>query len=474
MRKPNVILILADDMGYGDFGCFNYGASETPHLDALMSTGILLNQHYSASPVCAPARAALLTGRYPQRTGVIDTMTVSGMDRMALKETTLSQIFQEAGYRTGLVGKWHGGGGGKYHPNCRGFDTFAGFNNSPGGYFDWTLDFNRTAVKSDGRYLTDVFTEEAIQFIRREQKAPFFLHLAHFAPHGPLEAPQEEKAVFAGRGNLNDNVATIYAMIRRLDAGVGRVLEEVRRLGLESHTIVLFSSDNGPQFASGTRETRYDRFNCGFKGSKGDVHEGGIRVPMLVRWPDGLPGGKVVSHMVHFNDWFPTLCAIAGIEVPRDLRLDGQDVLPVLRGEKGRIDPVRFWQWSRLRPVPTINAAMRDGEWKLVYPGAMYANEYLREDVENSAQMCGAIEEYAESYVEAKGVHVGRVGFSLVRLQEPELYNLVSDPLEQSDLAQKHSQRVERMRRELRKWFDEVDAELCSIDEPGKAPILPP
>ncbi len=161
--RPNIILILADDMGYGDFGCFNYGASRTPTLDHLVNEGVCLTQHYSASPVCAPARASLMTGRYPHRTGVIDTLETRGLDRLALRELTVAELLKRSGYKTGLVGKWHNGAyDSRYHPNRRGFDEFAGFSGGWQPYFQWNLDRNGTISHADGRYLTDVFTEEAI------------------------------------------------------------------------------------------------------------------------------------------------------------------------------------------------------------------------------------------------------------------------------------------------------------------------
>src|SRR5271169_3402315 len=185
--RPNIGLILADDMGSGDFGCFNYGASKTPVLDQLISEGVCLTQHYSASPVCAPARASLMTGRYPHRTGVIDTLETRGLDRLALRELTMAELLKRAGYVTGLVGKWHNGAlDPRYHPNRRGFDEFAGFRGGWQPYWQWHLDRNGSIAGADGRYLTDVFTEEAADFIRRHHQERFFLHLAYSAPHYPF------------------------------------------------------------------------------------------------------------------------------------------------------------------------------------------------------------------------------------------------------------------------------------------------
>jgi arylsulfatase A len=202
--RPNIVLILADDLGYGDLGGYNGGLSQTPALDALATEGLCLSQHYSASPVCAPARASLLTGRYPHRTGAIDTLEMRGLDRLALRETTIADLVRRAGYATGLVGKWHNGAlDARYHPNRRGFDEFAGFSGGWQPYFNWRLDRNGTETRTDGRYLTDVFTDEAVDFIRRHAREPFFLYLAYSAPHFPFEAPEEDVRPFASTGGAS-------------------------------------------------------------------------------------------------------------------------------------------------------------------------------------------------------------------------------------------------------------------------------
>jgi arylsulfatase A-like enzyme len=462
--RPNVIFILADDMGYGDFAAFNYGASQTPNLDALMRESVCLTQHYSASALCAPARAALMTGRYPHRTGVIDTIAAGEMDCMAARETTMADVFKNAGYTTGLVGKWHCGCiQPKYHPNARGFDEFAGFLGGGSPYFDWRLNYNGTTKESDGRYLTDVFTEEAIAFIKRQSKEPFFLHLAYNAPHGPLQAPEEEVAPFLEDGRFNKGVSHIYGMIKRMDAGIGRVLEALEREGLKDNTIVIFTSDNGPQF-SGKDEWRIERFNCGFRGSKGSVHEGGIRVPLMIRWPGGLDGNRHYHDLVHFTDWLPTLAAATGIDVCGDLALDGQNVLPALRGEgEVSLNPKRFWQWSRGVPTLTHNAAMRDGFWKLVVPGDVSANRFdgWRGDLKASGDVRKNPEKYPDGVPDAQGYPM----YLDETASAPMLFNLSSDPLEKQDMAGEQPGRVSRMMCELENWFEDVEKDRRSIPD---------
>ncbi|HEY64446.1 MAG TPA: arylsulfatase [Caldilineae bacterium] len=457
MRRPNILLILVDDMGYGDFGVFNDGSLKTPTLDRLVEEGVCLTQHYSASPVCAPARAALLTGRYPHRTGAIDTLEGRGLDRLALREVTIADLLKQAGYVTGLIGKWHLGAlDPRYHPNNRGFDEFVGFRGGWQDYYEWRLDYNDTYRKSDGRYLTDVFTEEAVQFIRRHSKEPFFLHLAYNAPHFPFQAPEEEVAPFRETGKFTKAVSTIYGMIQRMDKGLERVLEELKRQGIEDNTLVLFTSDNGPQFG-GEGEMCTTRFNCGFNGAKGLVYEGGIRVPMVLRWPDGLDGGHHFHEMVHFVDWLPTLLAAAGLEPPRDLALDGQNVLPVLRGEGGKVETRRFWQWNRYTPLVTCNAAMRDGPWKLVRPAIREAMVVSPEDLAMDRALKYEPDRFTDICRDPEPPR------EVPPPPPPQLFNIEQDPLEQHDLAASEPERVAWMLRELETWFESVEAERRNI-----------
>lgn len=457
--KPNIVLILADDMGYGDIGAFGNEVVETPCLDALASEGVMLTQHYSASPVCAPARAGLMTGRYPHRTGAIDTLEGRGLDRLALREVTLANVLKSAGYATGLIGKWHLGAlDPRYHPNARGFDEFAGFRGGWQDYWQWRLDYNGSFRKANGRYLTDVFTEEAAAFIERHRTKPFFLHVTFNAPHFPLQVPDEELEPFRGVDGLTRGVQLIYAMNRRMDKGVARILETLDHCGVNKNTLVLFTSDNGPQFG-GEGEMCTTRFNACFNGCKGNVFEGGIRVPAILRWPSGMDGGRVCDAFVHFTDWFPSLLTMIGLQVPTELALDGQDISPALRGEKTEVEPQRFWQWNRYTPVPTCNAAMRDGDWKLVRPVIREAIRVSRADGELDRRLKYEPESVTD----------------ICRDPEPEreipppppplLFNLAEDPFEQNDVADRYPERVSRMQRELEAWFASVEADRRTIDD---------
>ena len=229
--RPNVVVIVADDMGYGDFGLFNDGRSRTPHLNELARGGLCLTQHYSGSPVCAPARAALLTGRYPHRTGAIDTLHGRGLDRISLSEVTVADVFRGAGFRTGLVGKWHNGAlDPRFHPNARGFEEFVGFSGGWSDYWDYVLDVNGSVVPGDGRYLTDVLTEHAVAFVdgTGESRSSSWSHTTRLTSR--CRRPRRSSGRTSQRGRRSAQRLT-YAMIEVMDAGVGRIDEALHALG---------------------------------------------------------------------------------------------------------------------------------------------------------------------------------------------------------------------------------------------------
>jgi len=470
--KPNIVLILADDLGYGDLGCFGGEGVQTPNLDALAADGVRLTQHYAGSPVCAPSRASLMTGRYPHRTGAIDTLEGRGLDRLALREVTLADVLKQAGYATGLFGKWHLGAlDARYHPNARGFDEFAGFRGGWSDYWQWRLDYNGAYHKADGRYLTDVITEEAVGFVRRHSREPFFLHVTYNAPHFPLQAPEEDVGPFRETGHFTEGVSLIHGMNRRMDAGIGRILEELQRADLTENTLVLFTSDNGPQFG-GDGDMCTTRFNGHFNGCKGLTYEGGIRVPAIVRWPAGLSSGRgpsfgrylqsrpqTLDSMIHFSDWFPTLARFAGASLPDDRSIDGRDISAILRGEPDPHGVARFWQWNRYSPVGSGNAAMRDGPWKLIRPVIRESMQLTRADLDLDRRL----------KYEPEGIT------DICRDPEPErsipdpppalLFNIEEDPFERKDLANEHPGLVDRMQRQLDDWFDAVEADRLSIPD---------
>lgn len=453
-KQPNIIFILVDDMGYGDMSLFNGGLSETPVLDALAGEGICLTQHYAASPVCNPSRASFLTGRYPHRTGSIDTFDHLGCERLSLRERTIADILKNAGYATGLVGKFHNGTiGNEYHPNNRGFDEFFGFRGGWQYYFEPRIECNGNPLRPKGKYLTDLLTDEAIDFVKRHQTKPFFLHLAYNCPHFPMEAPEEDVRPFTETGNFSKGVCTLYGMIRNMDRNIGRLLENLDKLGIRDNTIVMFTSDNGPDFGGGDGEYSLKRFNCNFHGSKGTTYEGGIRLPMIIRWPDGLPDCRNMDAMMHLTDWLPTLLAMTDVDLPKDnLPLDGWNNLPLLRGEKGKVNTRRFWQWNRYYPYVGSNAAFRDGDWKIVRP---YAPQTYREEDGKFDQQ---LRQNPEQFTDILSIQP-RSWFSYGPPLPVELYNLKDDPEELNNLAEKDPVRTSRMLSELEKWFEEVEAD---------------
>ena len=232
-------------MGYGDFSIFNGGRSNTPTLDYLINESVCLTHQYTASPVCNPSRAALMTGRYPHRTGSIDTLEWWGLERLALRETTIADVFKSAGYTTGHIGKWHlGSFDFRYHPLNRGFDETVCFRGGMHDYYDWRIEYGNTVKRADGRYLTDVWTDEAIKFIKRRKSTDkFYLQVNYNAPHTPLQAPENDILPFLEKG-FNRGVSTVYGMIQRMDSGIQQILDVLESQGLADNTILVFTSDN--------------------------------------------------------------------------------------------------------------------------------------------------------------------------------------------------------------------------------------
>ncbi|WP_013630511.1 sulfatase-like hydrolase/transferase [Rubinisphaera brasiliensis] len=425
--QPNIVLILADDLAPGDLSQGDGEKARTPRLDQLAKESVQFTQAYSASCVCAPARAALLTGRYPHRTGVV-TLNLNKypmLTRLHRDEVTIADILKEAGYATGLIGKWHTGRGEGYHPLDRGFEEFEGFDGSVDvGYYAYPFIEQRTTHTVTDQYLTDDLTQRAINFVRRHQNEPFFLKLAHYAPHRPLEAPEELIQHYRDRG-FDASVATIYAMIEVMDRGIGRLLDEIDALGLAEETIVLFASDNGPDPLTG------ERFNLELRGSKYQVYEGGLRVPLLIRWTNQVIPG-VRDQMVSFVDLLPTLLELCNVELEAENPLDGESFASVLHDGNAEFSPTRFWQWNRGEPNYTHNAALRDGKFKLVRP-----------------------------YV-TRGV----------KLQDstlkPVLYDLEADPAETEDVAQQHPGIYERMTAELQQLSKNVEQDRTRPDSSRK------
>jgi arylsulfatase A-like enzyme len=330
--RPNVLIFLADDSGWGDYSVSGNTNLRTPNIDSLARSGAVLTRFYVCS-VCAPTRAEFLTGRYHPRGGVRGVST--GQERLNTDEKTLADAFKAAGYATGAFGKWHNGSQWPYHPNARGFDEFFGFTSGHWGeYFDPPLEHNGRPVRAKG-FIADAFTSRALEFIERHRQEPFLCYLPFNTPHSPWAVPEEFWQRFkdkplslraAGEGNESlERTRCALAMMENLDANVGRVLKRLEELNLADNTIVLYFSDNGPNGW---------RWNGGLKGLKGSTDEGGVRSVCFLRWPaGGIQPGTVVREIAGAIDLLPTLTALTGIKRVGDKPLDGRDLSPLLSGK---------------------------------------------------------------------------------------------------------------------------------------------
>lgn len=454
MTKANVIYILADDMGYGDFGKFN-PLIHTPNLDRLVETGCTLANCYAASPVCAPARAAIMTGRYPQRTGVIDTLEVRGLDRLKLSEITIGDIFKENGYYTGLVGKWHNGAiDEEYHPNNRGFDEFLGFRGGWNDYFNYNIERNGVKLACDGAYLTDVFSREAVDFVERNASKPFFLHLAYNCPHFPFMVPEIYLERYLEKG-LPRDTAVIYGMIECMDEGIGRLLDTLDRLNLAENTIVIFSSDNGPDLGQESGLKGMNRYNANLRGYKQLVYEGGIQVPAVIRWPGKIPEDIVSDEIVHGTDWLPTLMNLCDLNCEKQPKFDGIDITKALIGES-MPERTLYWQWNRFVPEKGCNAAIRKGDMKFIHPPV----EAYMKLPETETAMDIEIKYHPEKFTQIYAQPIEERNMN--NAPKEELYDLGKDKSEQANLIEEMPKEAANLKRELYDWFDEVERERLS------------
>ena len=378
-RRPNVLLIMTDDQGWGDLHSHGNDKIDTPVLGKLGTEGARFDRFF-VSPVCAPTRAGLLTGRYHLRTGTHGV--TRGRENMRADEVTIAEVFKAADYSTGCFGKWHNGSNWPYHPNAQGFDEFVGFcaghwNN----YFDTHLEHNGTPIKTTG-YITDVLTDFAISFIQKNKHRPFFCYLPYNAPHSPFQVPDEYFDKYKARG-LNDPLACVYGMCENLDDNIGRFLKSLDYMKLTQNTIVIFLTDNGPQT---------DRYNSGMKGRKGSVHEGGIRVPCFFRWPDQIEAGVTIEQIASNIDLLPTIVDLCGVKMPKTLPLDGISVAPLLTGKTAKWpDRMIFTFRPRGRAVSNAPGSVRTRRWRAVTNSGKWE---LYDMVEDPAQKKNVAENY--------------------------------------------------------------------------------
>jgi arylsulfatase A-like enzyme len=345
---PNILLILTDDQGWGDLGVHGNDVIETPHLDALAHGGTRFN-HFYVSPVCAPTRASLLTGRHHLRSNV--TGVTDGREVMNAEEITLAEALKDGGYATGCFGKWHNGGHYPHDPNGQGFEEFFGFCGGHwNNYFDTLYQHNSEMVRAEG-YINDVVTDKAIDFMTANQARPFLCYVPYNTPHSPFQVPDKYFDKYKVKG-LDDKLACVYAMCENLDDNVGRMVNALEKLGLRDNTIILYLGDNGPNTK---------RYVGGMRGHKGTVHEGGVRNMLLMNGPGLVPGDQVVEPLAAHIDLFPTLLSYAGVALPEGVQIDGRDLRPLIDR------PNTTWEERDIYSHWRVRAGLRTASHRLAY-----------------------------------------------------------------------------------------------------------
>lgn len=414
--RPNIVLVLTDDQGFGDIGFHGNYRIRTPNLDQFASQGVELTRFY-VSPVCAPTRASLMTGRYYYRTGVIHTSR--GGAKMHGEEVTIAELLAGNGYQTGIFGKWHLGDNAPMRPQDQGFlvsliHKSGGITQTPdkpNSYFDPILWRNGQRIKAEG-YCTDVFFNAALEFIEKNQNEPFFVYLSTNAPHTPLQVDPRYSQPYEIDG-LDATTAKIYGMISNIDENFGNLLSRLEALRLSERTVVIFMTDNGPQ---------QRRYNAGLRDRKTSVYEGGIRVPFLIRWPGYLDGPYQVDQIAAHIDIAPTLLSIADIRKPEGLHMDGRNLLPAIRSASAEMEErsLVFQCHRGLTPQRYQNCAVVTSRYKLVANPGLFSDESF--DAEPNF----------------------------------ELYDLQVDSAEKVNLAERHPEIVRQLRSEYDRWFEDV------------------
>lgn len=421
--KPNVLLILTDDQGWGDLAINGNAVIQTPNIDQLAKQGVSFERFY-VSPVCSPTRASLLTGRHSLATGVFSV--TRGGEKMPSHEVTLAEALKSHGYNTGLFGKWHNGLQYPYNPMGQGFDTFYGFaDGHTTRYYDSVVQHNHTFEPYQG-YLPDILTEKAIAFISQSD-APFFAYLSYNTPHSPFVLPDEyfQKYKAMGESDLN---ASIFGMVENIDWNIGRVLNHLKRTEQLDNTIVMFLSDNGPAFPHG-----HHRYNGDMKGWKGKVDEGGVRVPFIVSWPKKIQGGNKIAQPAQHIDVLPTLTALTG--TPEEVLtnpLHGIDLSPLLLNASSRSGTAQ----SSLSPIQ-----------RQAYEQRTLYTHHFRNTTRPHQKAIQA------------GPAAVRSGDWLATLDHHhvwQLYNLKQDPSQKKDLAQKQPEKVAQLSKSYMQWFEHL------------------
>ncbi len=413
---PNFVIILLDDIGYGDLGCYGNKKHQTPHIDKLAAEGLLFTDFHTNGCVCSPTRAALLTGQYQQRSGIESAIGFTKDKGMPLRKTTIAEPLREAGYAAGVFGKWHVGHVDHFGPNDQGFQNSYVSNNSPDyhthvsrvGELDWYK--NHNLYKESG-YLTHLVTDHTLDFIKANQEKPFFAFISHVACHFPFQGPEDPPHRTLGKiwhdtkyGPLpKEEYPRAYKdMLEAVDNSVGQVLALLEKLGLRENTFIFLTSDNGAYSWVGS--------NGPFRGQKGDLYEGGHRVPAIVSWPGHIKGNRTTDQTSMTMDIMPTILQLAGVEKPDGLHFDGIDLTPLLLRNKKIGKRPLFWRFNNLNAKKEAYA-VREGRWK-----------YVRQD------------------------------------RQEFLFDLKKDPEESRNLVADKMRKTERLQRAVKEWEEDVTA----------------
>ena len=430
-RPPNIVLILADDLGYGDLGVYGSDEIRTPRLDQMAAQGVRLTEFYSPAPTCTPARAALLTGRYPRRSGMTRVLVPKEKWGLPVSEITLAEALEQQGYTTACIGKWHLGGRRPYRPGKHGFDSFFGVLYSNDMSLLPLLKWPRLELWRDGKVvesparvetLTRQYTAEAVAFIGRNRDRPFFLYLPHTMPHTPVK-PSPEFRGKSRHGPYGD-------VVEELDQSTGQVLDALRRHGIEDNTLVIFTSDNGPWIA-GSNKKRIKGGSAGpLRGAKNTTWEGGMRVPFLARWPGRLSAGAVRGGIATLMDLFTTAIELAGGKAPGDRVIDGKNILPMLEGKQSSPHETLYYYFHGQV------FAVRSGDWKLHF----YKRQLKPNGRPRDPEPCNP----------------------------PELYDLARDSGERDNVAAKHPEVVARLTKMAQKFDAAIDP-VMKLPSPSRS-----
>lgn len=387
-KQPNVVLILADDQGWGDLSMHGNPWVKTPNIDCLAKEGTEFSNFY-VSPLCAPSRAEILTGRYHLKTGVVSVSR--GLEILNTEEITLGELFKANGYKTGIFGKWHNGEHYPNTPNDQGFDEFLGFCAGHwSNYFNTDLDHNGKMVKTKG-YITDVLADAAINFIDKNKDKPFFCYVPFNAPHSPFQVPDKYFNKYKAK-NLTDELACVYGMVDNMDENIGRILGFLKQNNLGENTIVIFLSDNGPNTV---------RYNADLRDIKGSVHEGGVKVPFIIKWKNNLPTNKKVNTPSTGVDIYPTLRALCKLKAFQTKPLNGIDISPLILNSNATLTNRNLFTHVNFMQVPVNKnlGGFRDNQFRFVLQNNKPELYDLKADASEKINLAGENQATTEKYL---------------------------------------------------------------------------